>query len=51
MKKICNQKENLVSSHHADILPKLPTHELAILVEYQLESDKKWGFFLLIAYF
>ena len=38
------------SSHKADTLPKLPTHEQVILVEYQLNWIKIVDF-LLIAYF
>ena len=46
-----NQKENLYFSHHqAEILPKLPTHEIVTLIEYQLNWMKIVEF-LQIGYF
>ena len=38
------------SSNQADIQPKLPIHELVILVKYQIDC-KKIVYFFLIAYF
>ena len=50
LKNVLLEKNLHLLSHQADILPKLPTHELVISIEYQLILMKIIDF-ILIAYF